>query len=198
MLGIGAKVVIQHADAGLNGDRLTIKGFGGNDRIDASGVTAKALALEFGGGDGNDTLIGGVGRDTLSGGNQNDILLGGKGGDFLDGGAGFDKMVGGKGADRFNFNDGLVDNLDTIADFQVGIDKIGLNAGFFPLTGNTVSADQFHIGATAADANDHIIYNPDTGALSYDADGLGGTDAVQFARLVKHLALTHADFEVLV
>jgi len=48
VLDIGAKMVIQHADTGLNGDRLTIKGFGGNDRIDASGVTGKALALEFG------------------------------------------------------------------------------------------------------------------------------------------------------
>jgi len=105
-------------------------------------------------------------------------------------------MIGGKGADRFNFSDCLVDNVDTVTDFQVGIDKIGLKAGIF--TRNTVSADQFHIGATAADANDHIIYNADTGALYYDADGLGGSDAVQFAKLAKHLALTHADFEVLV
>ena len=196
MLGIGAKIVIRHADFG--GDQLSIRAHAGNDRIDASGTTAKAPALALAGGGGNDTLIGGTGRDALFGDQGRDVLVGGKGADFLDGGDGYDTLIGGQGKDRFDFDGGLVNNVDTVVDFQDGIDKIGLSAGTFTLTGNTLSADQFHIGAAAADVNDHIIYNANTGALYYDADGLGGADAVQFARLAKHLALTHADFQVLI
>jgi Ca2+-binding RTX toxin-like protein len=57
----------------------------------------------------------------------------------------------------------------------------------------------FRAGAgisTAADSNDHVIYNKTTGALYYDADGSGATPAVQFAKLSAGLALTHADFLV--
>ncbi len=42
--------------------------------------------------------------------------------------------------------------------------------------------------------NDHVIYNPATGALIYDADGNGAGAAVQFATLAHNLALTNADF----
>ncbi|MFM2057171.1 MAG: hypothetical protein RLY71_1556, partial [Pseudomonadota bacterium] len=46
---------------------------------------------------------------------------------------------------------------------------------------------------TAADADDHLIYNTSTGALYYDADGLGGTGAVQIAKLGVGVALTASD-----
>ena len=59
-----------------------------------------------------------------------------------------------------------------------------------------LNADAFHIGATAADAEDRIIYNSGTGALSFDADGTGGGGAIKFAQLTAGLALTNADFVV--
>ena len=42
------------------------------------------------GGDGLDTLIGGVGNDTLNGGDGDDLLIGGLGRDSLDGQSGND------------------------------------------------------------------------------------------------------------
>ncbi|MBV6624425.1 MAG: DUF4114 domain-containing protein [Rivularia sp. (in: Bacteria)] len=82
--------------------------------------------LNFGGdgrytGDGNDTFFGESGNDTLIGNDDDDILFGGKGKDKLDGGSGIDTFVLQPG-DGGN----IKDEADTIADFQVGTDKIGL------------------------------------------------------------------------
>ena len=57
------------------------------------------------------------------------------------------------------------------------------------------------LGVTGAkvDADDRIIYDRGTGALSYDADGSGiAAKAVQFAVIDNHdkVALTHLDFLV--
>jgi serralysin len=59
-----------------------------------------------------------------------------------------------------------------------------------------ISSGELVIGPAALDANDRIIYDPVTGALSYDSNGVGGTDAIQFARLSPGLALTYLDFLV--
>jgi hypothetical protein len=52
------------------------------------------------------------------------------------------------------------------------------------------------IGSAAADGNDHIIYNRDTGALIYDSNGNAAGGAVQFATIGKGLNLTANDFNV--
>jgi serralysin len=64
------------------------------------------------------------------------------------------------------------------------------------LANGVLAASAFHIGAAAADALDRIIYNSTTGALSFDADGVGGAAAVQFADLSANLAMTNGDFFV--
>ena len=56
------------------------------------------------------------------------------------------------------------------------------------------SLDAFHVGAAAVDVSDRVIYDATTGALSYDADGVGGAAAVQFATLGTNLNLTSTDF----
>jgi len=113
---------------------------------------------ELKGGDGNDRLKGGKGRDLLKGGNdndrlwgqnQNDTLIGGTGVDDLDGGNGDDVLIGGRGDDNLtggNGNDIFVlaknHRIDTIMDFEVGTDLIGLKGLEFQdlsFSGNLIS-----------------------------------------------------------
>jgi Ca2+-binding RTX toxin-like protein len=122
---------------------------------------------------------------------------------LLVGGAGADKLAGGSGLDVFRFDVALSasSNLDVVSDFSVVNDSFQLENSIFTAlraTG-TLASTMFRAGAgtsTAADSNDHVIYNKTTGALFYDADGSGATPAVQFAKLSAGLALTHADFLV--
>jgi Ca2+-binding RTX toxin-like protein len=37
----------------------------------------------------------------------------------------------------------------------------------------SVTPDQFHLGASAADASDRFIYNSTTAGLFFDGDGIG-------------------------
>ena len=106
-------------------------------------------------------------------------------------------MIGGKGADGFYFKeDYALDQKDIIRDFEVGKDHVYLSAAKFPELGVAVDASEFVIGNAATLASHHLIYNEDTGILSYDKDGVGGVAAVELARIGKHLALTYHDFEM--
>jgi Ca2+-binding RTX toxin-like protein len=130
-----------------------------------------------------DTLVGSVGRDTLNGRGGNDTLTGGAGGD------------------RFAMTSApnTVGNNDTITDFEPGSDKLTLSDVIFTsLPGGALAAGSFVSGASpvAADANDYILYNSVTGAVSYDADGSGSASAVVFATLANHAALTAHDVYV--
>lgn len=140
---------------------------------------------------GNDTLIANAGNDSLYGGNGNDVLAGGAGNDVL---------TGGGNNDAFVFNTALgASNIDTIVDFSVPQDTIRLeNAIFTALTATGVlGASAFALGAAATTAAQRIIYNNTTGALFYDADGVGGAAQIRFATLNPGLAMTAADFLVI-
>ncbi|WP_342119829.1 choice-of-anchor L domain-containing protein [Pseudoduganella sp. OTU4001] len=145
-------------------------------------------------------LYGNAGANYLSGLAGNDVLRGGEGADTLAGGAGNDWLEGGAGADLFRFDStplSASNNLDTIADFQAGVDMIQLeNAVFKKLAvGVPLAAANFRASADglAADSNDYILYNTSSGALYYDADGSGKGAAVQFAQLVGAPSLSAAD-----
>ena len=58
-------------------------------------------------------------------------------------------------------------------------------------------AGAFLVGVAAQDADDRILYDPTSGALSFDADGSGAGAAVQFAALSSGLGLTASDFLVI-
>jgi Ca2+-binding RTX toxin-like protein len=160
--------------SGLNGDD-TLFGLAGSDRLS--------------GGNGDDHLLGGLGNDVLSGGNGNDTLNGQDGADTIFTGAGTDTIV---------FNTALgAGNIDHVMDFTPAVDKFQLDSAVFTgLPAGPLAADAFVIGAAAADANDRIIYNDTSGALSFDADGTGATAQVQFALLGTGLALTNNDFVI--
>jgi Ca2+-binding RTX toxin-like protein len=181
----------------------------------AVSVNASAVVngLTITGNNGINTLTGTGFADTIIGNSGNDILVGGLGNDVLRGGLGKDKMTGGAGLDTFRFETApnALTNLDTITDFSLADDTIELENGIFMalIATGALNAESFKSGAgviTAADANDYLIYNTTTGALYYDADGVGAAAQVQFATLVSNatlgthpgVGLTAADFFVVV
>ena len=147
-------------------------GGGGNDSLNS--------------GEGNDFLDGGAGNDSLIGSLGNDTLNGGDDSDDLDGGTGNDSLIGGSGNDQFIFNTALgATNVDTISGYSTTADTIVLDRAVFTALGSpgTLTAGAFNTGSAASQADDRIIYDTTTGALLYDADGVGGVAAVQFATL---------------
>ena len=120
------------------------------------------------------------------GGTGNDLVSGGSDADRLDGGLGNDRLDGGTGTDQFIFSVALgAANVDTIQGYVAVDDVIVLDRIVFTAftAAGPLSASAFNTGTSASDADDRIIYNAGTGALLYDADGVGGTAAVQFATL---------------
>ena len=118
--------------------------------------------------------------NTLTGNSANNTLAGGAGNDTLTGGAGADAFV-------FDTAPGAA-NRDLIADFNTGEgDRLVLDLQVFAVAGTpggTLSESQFRKAAgavAAADADDRIILNTTSGALYYDADGVGGAAPVQLA-----------------
>jgi Ca2+-binding RTX toxin-like protein len=151
-------------------------------------------------------LVGHVGKNSLKGMNGNDILEGRGGNDKIDGGAGNDRihgglgsdnLTGGAGRDTFHFDTALGGGIDRIVAFSTRDDRIALDGDIFTaLAGSSrLASSAFYIGSSAKAADDRIIYNKSTGALSYDADGNGATAAaVRFATLDRNLKLTASDF----
>lgn len=211
--------VVEYADDGLGGtvdlvwyvevddfygrsytDRDGDKLFGGHDYLDEHQV----------GGDGNDALLGRGGDDTLDGGAGDDRLRGDDGADVL---------TGGEGEDHFIFMD-PEDGADVITDFTRGEDKIKLYAesdwdaggwfgdewlphlekageGFWAMHDGVmgqVSNANIVNGTFARDADDHLIFDGNTGKLYYDADGSGAEAAQHIATLEGVTALDADDF----
>lgn len=65
-------------------------------------------------------------NDVLKGGEDANVIVGGSGDDILMDGAGSDTLVGGAGADIFVLSDD--GEVDTITDFQLGVDSIDMSA----------------------------------------------------------------------
>jgi Ca2+-binding RTX toxin-like protein len=198
-LNAGALTIAVNLDGGAGNDTLT--GGSGNDNLIGGAGTGTDT---INGGAGNDTIDGGAGNDTLNGGAGNDTVNGGVGNDIINGGLGSDQLVGGAGTDSFVFNTTLnsLTNVDTISDFNVVDDTMRLeNTGFFTaLTATgTLNAANFaaNLNGTAVDANDFVVYDTDSGALWYDADGNGAGGAIQFAQLTPAVILTNLDFLVI-
>jgi Ca2+-binding RTX toxin-like protein len=181
-----------YGDAG----RDTLYGGGGDDRL-YGGIDVNKLYGE----DGNDVLYGGMHVDALVGGTGNDQLFGDAGNDYLDGGPGRDTLSGGPGRDSFVFRDRLnaKTNVDTIKDFAINVDKIRLENAIFKKLGKPgrLNPDFFIIGTGAKDANDYIVFNKKAGFLSYDADGIGRSKAIVFAKFKPGIGLDAGDFLII-
>ncbi len=158
--------------------------------LQASNLTGNEGDNALTGNDGSNALVGAVGRDSLFGGAGNDVLSGGVGNDALSGGI---------GRDLFTFNSALSANIDRITDFVAADDTVQLENSIFTKLSKTgvLNSGLFVKAVAPHDANDYLIYNPATGALSYDADGNGTGASVQIAVLGVNLPLTYADFVVI-
>ncbi len=145
------------------------------------------------GGTAVDLIDGGDGNDLIYGGDANDTILAGAGNDEVDGGLGNDQLTGGAGADRFMFRTTLdgSQNVDLITDFDVAVDQFWLDRSVFSgLSQGSLSSASFVIGTDAVTAAQRIIFDSSTGNLFYDADGSGGANKVQFARIGEGAALS--------
>lgn len=151
---------------------------------------------------GNDAIngTGNALKNKLTGNNAANTIDGADGNDFIDGGLGNDTLIGSAGLDTFVFSTALnaASNVDTISDFVVADDVMRIdNAVFTGVVGTgALTAGQFASNTTglAADADDRIIYESDTGKLFYDSDGNGAGGAVHFATASINLGITAGDF----
>jgi hypothetical protein len=181
-----------------SGDTIVELDGEGDDRVSAAVnfVLAAGVHVEYL----NTTALAGTYAVDLTGNELVQLVRGNDGANTLDGGGGGDVLYGMGGADAFRFSTALApDNIVRIADFSVADDTIELDAAIFTTLGlGGLSASAFKDTALAPrDADDHIIYNSDTGALLYDADGFGTAfAAIRFATLTGSPTLTAADFVV--
>lgn len=183
----GADTVFSSTDwtLGPNLEHLSLNlgaSVGVGNELDNNIVSSQGNNLIFGLA-GDDTLDSGVGSSTLSGGVGNDVIYSDV-------------------SDTLIFDTPLseLDNLDLIVDFGAAGLRIWLDddvfTGFDASASTSLSFVQVlrASGATAALTEaQRIIYDTDTGALYYDADGVGGLGAVQFAQIGT---TTHRDLFV--
>jgi Ca2+-binding RTX toxin-like protein len=201
----GLSLSINDVTAAPSGPSLEALLFSGDDQIYGAryndSLRGLAGADHLSGNDGRDTLKGGDGNDWLTGGKGNDKLLGEVGDDVLDGGAGKDKLTGNGGRDVFRFNDApTAVDADTITDFAHGDDKIQFRASPFAAIGARLDKAEFYskAGATGAhDSSDRVVYDPASGRLYFDKDGVGGASAILLATLTNKAALVRGDFGII-
>ena len=151
------------------------------------------LWLGWGGG----RLEGRAGNDTLAGSRLGN-LFGDEGNDLLFGSFAT-RLTGGSGSDNFRLT--ATERFVEIEDFVSRTDTIQIDATTMPALGASGrlsdNDERFHAGATAAEADDRVIWNGSTGQLWYDADGSGAGLAQEIATLQSGAMVVAADIEIL-
>ena len=140
------------------------------------------------------TLSNGTGVLTGIGNDTNNAIFGNDYNNTLNGGLGNDTLNGGQGNDTYVFNTALSsNNVDSIN--YSDSDRIALEDSIFiKLKGDTDLSDNIVNGSGALDGNDYLIYNPLTGALSYDSNGIVSGELIQFAWIDHGLTIDSSDF----
>jgi Ca2+-binding RTX toxin-like protein len=172
-------------------DQVVEAAFGGADAVLTSVDYGLAGGLEI------ETLrVSGTDGRILAGNELANTLIGGDGNDTLNGRDGIDRFNGGAGDDVVMFDSAIDegDNIDIVSNFNIADDSIWLDSAIFTgLAPGQLGASQFAEG-TASGSGPQIVYNGTTGALFYDADGVG--DATQFAVLLGAPDVDASDFTV--
>jgi Ca2+-binding RTX toxin-like protein len=143
----------------------------------------------------NEKIKGSAGKDLLRSGAGSDTLDGADGNDVIYSGAGRDVLKGGRGKDTFVFDSKL--GFDKILDFKPKDDTFWLSSDVFgTIPKGKLHWDAFFEGSRAHDTADRIIYDPTTGTLYFDADGVGGVEQIKIAILSHKPHITAADFRI--
>jgi len=191
--GLGADTM----DGGMGNDTYIVDNIGdvvidsgGNDTVKAK------INYTLGNGVENLKMLGLL--DIQGTGNElSNVLTGNRGDNLLDGAAGSDYLIGGLGGDGFILSSNI--GIDTIVDFDSGIDMVFIDAIEFGLFNTTtfqgytegmvdindfVTIEKGQTLDSNSDAN--FIFNKNDGSLSVDIDGAGVLDAVQIATVDIH------------
>lgn len=177
-------VVITGGVGTVNVLNTGIQGSAGNDTINASTAAA------------GQTIEGLAGNDTITASINGGIVIGGDGADVIT------FSTTGAAADTLVFNS-LV-GVDTIANYTVADDSIQLSKAVYAALGSVgaLTVAEFASGvdaaaiAAASTAATRITYDTTTGALSYDADGIGSGAAVQLATFTGIPTLAVTEFNI--
>jgi Ca2+-binding RTX toxin-like protein len=138
-------------------DELHVRGLGGDDTIDASGLGADAIRL---------ILEAGAGADTVRGGRGPDLVLAEDGADLVDGNQGDDVAFLGGGADRFVWDPG--DDSDVV-EGQDGADAMTFNG--------SPAAEVFEVAANGT----RVLFTRDVGTITMDLGDVERIDTVALA-----------------
>ncbi len=151
---------------------INVKVGDGNDSVrvdDANGAFTDAIPTTIAGGDGDDSLVGGLGAETFRAGDGNDTVIGGKGNDvtFL-----------GDGNDTFIWNNG---DASDVIEGQNGSDKMVFNGAAVgedvTMTANGRRLKFFRVQGNVTMDTD--------GVEAVDFNALGGTDNVTVSDLTR-------------
>lgn len=209
---IAAFAGVESIDGGTGIDTLRVIGaFDPNTsgiHIDLTGVfdqlgTAASLTRFEGEITGIENVTGTIGNDFITGDDLVNTLRGGLGDDTLVSGGGADVLFGDAGADIFVLTSNA-SGADTVRDFAIGTDKVGLVDGTFGDINSANIGSRVTINATGtvgATAVAQLIFDNSGagfGQLFFDADGNGAGLAVLLATLTPTtglaVAITAADF----
>jgi serralysin len=150
---------------------------------------------------GANSITGNSAANTPRGYGGGDSIKGGTGDDRIFGGTGNDSLRGEGGTDRFYFDTRLnaATNVDHLVNFTPADDWIILDLDVFEGIGRlgVLHASAFRLGTSAQDPSDRILYDPATGKIRYDEDGVGGVAAILFATVPDGTPVTYADFFVI-
>jgi Ca2+-binding RTX toxin-like protein len=171
-------------------DKVVDHGKTGTDSITSSGFDINLSKSNYVGIE-NASLLG---SENLSiyGNSKVNHISGNSAANKLNGKGGNDVIFGGIGSDAFIFNTALnaKKNVDTISDFELGVDKIALDHHVF----RAFKAAGAEIGNGFGD---HFVYDTVSGVLSYDPDGSGHKAPIAFVTLTGAPGLTVADLEII-
>ena len=166
----------------------------GNDTVFAGALFTLPLNVE-------NLKLFGLSDIVATGNKSNNLIVGNSANNLISGLEGNDTLTGGAGKDTFVFSTALnaKTNVDTITDFNPGEDLIGLKASIFKKLGVGVEASELWLKNQGSfqTANQYLIYDSNSGTLSYDADGNGKGVAIPVAIIGTNLSLVAGDFVVL-